>query len=316
MQSDFFSQQIQTPNVKVELSLLKEKEVELWLKREDQIHPDVSGNKFRKLKYNIQQAIKEDHETLLTFGGAFSNHILATASAGHLSGLQTIGVIRGEELGKDVNKTLQENSTLQKAASFGMKLVFISREQYRDKTNSAFIQSLREGLGNFYLIPEGGTNEYAVQGCEEIMTKDDSQFDYICSCVGTGGTIAGLIRSAESHQQVIGFPALKGDFLYDDIQQWISKETNWNLITEYHFGGYGKYTPELIHFINSFYKETQIRLDPVYTGKMMFGIIDKIQKNDFPKGTKILAIHSGGLQGIEGFNKRLEKKNSNLRIEL
>jgi len=316
MKSDFFSQQIQTPNVRVELPLLDEKEVELWIKREDQIHPDVSGNKFRKLKYNLQQAKKKNHTTVLTFGGAFSNHILATASAGHLNGFQTIGVIRGEELGKDIHKTIQENSTLQKAVSFGMKLVFISREQYRDKAHPDFIKGLQDRFGDFYLIPEGGTNEFAVQGCEEILTNEDRQFDYICSCVGTGGTIAGLIRSAETHQQVLGFPALKGDFLKDDIQKWIFNKTNWKLITEYHFGGYGKYTSELIHFINSFYKETQIPLDSIYTGKMLFGIIDSIRKGTFSRGTRILAIHTGGLQGIEGFNKRLEKKHSKLRIDL
>jgi 1-aminocyclopropane-1-carboxylate deaminase len=316
MQSDFFSQRIQTPNVRVELPILDEKGVALWFKREDQIHPNISGNKFRKLKYNLQQAKKENHQTILTFGGAFSNHILATASAGHLSGLQSIGVIRGEELGKEIEKTLQENSTLRKARSFGMKLVFISREQYRSKANPDFIKSLQDRFGDFYLVPEGGTNEWAVQGCEEIVTHEDHQFDYICSCVGTGGTMAGLIRSAESHQQVLGFPALKGDFLNDHIHKWVPNKTNWKLITEYHFGGYGKYTAELIHFINSFYRTTGIPLDPIYTGKMLFGILDRIQKGEFSRGAQILAIHTGGLQGIEGFNKRLEKKNSNLKIEI
>ena len=316
MQSDFFSQDFQTSNVQIELSILEEKEVELWLKREDQIHPDVSGNKFRKLKYNLQQAAHENRNTLLTFGGAFSNHILAIAAAGNFSGFKTIGIIRGEELGIDLEKTLQENSTLRKAKDFGMKLVFISREDYRRKTDADFLQSLKERFGEFYLIPEGGTNELAVKGCEEILTSDDHQFDYICSCVGTGGTISGLIRSAEDHQQVLGFPALKGDFLKDEIRNWVSNQTNWRLINEYHFGGYGKYTAELIHFINSFYEETTIPLDPIYTGKMLSGIINKIQQNEFPRGTKILAVHTGGLQGIEGFNKRLERKNSNLRIHL
>lgn len=316
MQTNFFSQPIQISNVRVDLPILAEKEVELWLKREDQIHPEISGNKFRKLKYNLQQATQENQEQLLTFGGAFSNHILATAAAGYLNGFKTIGVIRGEELGIDVEKTLHENSTLRRASSFGMELVFVSRVKYRDKMNPEFVKSLEDQFGSFYLIPEGGTNEWAVKGCEEVLTKDDAQFDYICSCIGTGGTIAGLIRSAKDHQQVLGFPALKGDFLKDEIQQWIRNKTNWQLITAYHFGGYGKYSEELIHCINHFYKVTGIALDPIYTGKMIFGILDKVEKNEFPKGSKILAIHSGGLQGIEGFNQRLEKKNSNLRINL
>jgi 1-aminocyclopropane-1-carboxylate deaminase len=314
--SDLFSQEIKSPNQHIKLSILEEKQVELWLKREDTLHPDVSGNKFRKLKYNLQQAKNEKQNTLLTFGGAFSNHILATAAAGYLNGFKTIGVIRGEELEYNLDKTLQENSTLRKATSFGMKLVFVSREMYRKKTRPEFIDSLKDQFDSFYLIPEGGTNELAVKGCEEVLTKDDAQFDYICSCVGTGGTLAGLIRSKEMHQQVLGFPALKGDFLQNEIEKFAPNKSNWKLITEYHFGGYGKYTDELIHFINSFRQETGIQLDPIYTGKMLFGIMDQIQKNTFPKGTKILAIHTGGLQGIEGFNQRLKKKNSNLRIEL
>jgi 1-aminocyclopropane-1-carboxylate deaminase len=195
-----------------------------------------------------------------------------------------------------------------------MKLEFISREAYRNKTTTNFIKNLQERYEDFYLIPEGGTNNLAVKGCEEILTKEDHQFDYICSCVGTGGTIAGIINSAQKHQKVLGFPALKGSFLKNEIQQYSKSLYNWQLLNDYHFGGYGKYTDELIHFINLFKAATQIPLDPIYTGKMVFGVLDMIKKNRFPNGSKILIIHSGGLQGIEGFNQRLISKQSGLKI--
>tara|TARA_R110001632_G_scaffold18712_14_gene57676 strand:+ start:162 stop:1118 length:957 start_codon:yes stop_codon:yes gene_type:complete len=310
----FFNNIIKTKNQHIVLSVLKEKNIELYIKREDQIHPLVSGNKFRKLKYNLQEATHQQKKTLLTFGGAFSNHILATAVAGNLEGFQTIGVIRGDELGKDIAKTLANNSTLRKASEYGMKFEFISREDYREKTRHQFIETLQEKHDDFYSIPEGGTNELAIKGCEEILTTEDSQFDYICSCVGTGGTISGIINSAKDHQKVLGFPALKEDFLENEILKYAKKQENWELIKAYHFGGYGKYTEELIHFINRFKSETQIPLDPIYTGKMMFGIVDMIKKNRLPEGSKTLIIHTGGLQGIEGFNQRLKSKQKDLKI--
>jgi 1-aminocyclopropane-1-carboxylate deaminase len=168
--------------------------------------------------------------------------------------------------------------------------------------------------GDFYLLPEGGTNTLAVQGCEEILTKQDVQFDYICSCVGTGGTLAGLINSIQEPQKILGFPALKGDFLQDEIQQLVGDKDHWELITDYHFGGYAKYSDKLIEFLNEFREQTSIPLDPIYTGKMMFGVLDMIAKNRFPIGSKILVIHTGGLQGISGFNQRLKNKGSKLRI--
>ena len=310
--SSFFNQVFQTENQQVFLSILEEKKVELFVKREDKIHPFVSGNKFRKLKYNIEEAKNQQKEILLTFGGAFSNHIVATAVAGKLSGFKTIGVIRGDELGNDVENTLSQNSTLRKAHENGMQLHFVSRTEYREKSTQEFIQKLKKQFGEFYLIPEGGTNELAIKGCEEILTKQDDNFDYICSAIGTGGTISGLINSAKNHQKVIGFPALKGDFLEQEINQFSKRNDNWSLEREYHFGGYGKYNQELIRFINQFNEQTNIPLDPIYTGKMMFGILDMIEKNQFPENSKILAIHTGGLQGIKGFNQKLKRKNQKL----
>lgn len=279
-------------------------EITLHLKREDLIHPFVSGNKFRKLKYNLLKAKEENQTKLLTFGGAFSNHIAAVAFAGKENKLETIGIIRGDELESHIS----ENPTLQFAQDCGMQFEFVSREEYHNKTNDFFIENLKNRYGDFYLIPEGGANSLAVKGCEEILTEEDSQFSHICCSIGTGGTISGLINSAHLDQKIIGFPSLKGDFLSDDIRKF-AENSNWELVADYHFGGYGKINEELVRFINDFYHQTKIPLDPIYTGKMMFGIVDLIQKGYFPNGAKILAIHTGGLQGIKGMNNYLKKKN-------
>lgn len=292
------------PNQKVHLSLLKEKNITLYIKREDTIHPFISGNKYRKLKYNLLEAKKQGNSKLLTFGGAFSNHIAATAFAGKKAGLKTVGVIRGEEL-EDI---WEENPTLKLAAVHGMDFFFVSRSHYRNKDTPDFHERLKTLFGNFYVLPEGGTNTLAVKGCEEILTEADSEFDFVCSCVGTGGTVAGLINSARPHQTILGFPALKGDFLKQDILKFAHNK-NWELIPDYHFGGYAKVDENLIDFINTFKKVTQIPLDPIYTGKMLFGIMDKVKHGFFKPGTRILAIHSGGLQGIKGMNLVLKKKN-------
>lgn len=277
--------------------------ISLFIKREDLLHPFISGNKYRKLKYNLVQAKKGNKNTLLTFGGAFSNHILAVAAAGKADGFKTIGIIRGEEL-KD---SIEDNPTLKLAKSFGMDFEFVTREQYLEKKSTKFIDELNQRYGDFYLIPEGGTNNFAVKGCEEILTQEDEKFDYICCAVGTGGTISGIINCSKSSQQVLGFPALKGDFLKEDIRSFVTK-FNWDLITAYHFGGYGKVSEELIQFINEFYQKYKIPLDPIYTGKMVFGVIDLINKNYFPDNSKILMIHTGGLQGVLGMNKILKQK--------
>ncbi|MEB8345751.1 pyridoxal-phosphate dependent enzyme [Flavobacteriaceae bacterium KMM 6898] len=297
-------------NQQVELPILQEKRVTLFMKREDLIHPYISGNKFRKLTYNLSEAKRMGFDTLLTFGGAYSNHIAASAYAGKEQGLNTIGIIRGEELADN----WQENPTLLWAKEQGMEFKFIPRQRYRTKESPEFLQQLKEEFGSFYSIPEGGANALAVKGCEEILMENDTTFDVICASVGTGGTIAGLINSAGSHQKVIGFPALKGDFLRKDICKFAQRE-NWILESGYHFGGYGKVTGELIDFMNDFKSKTSIPLDPVYTGKMLFGILDLVRKDYFEPNTKILAIHSGGLQGIAGMNLVLKKKNLPL-IEL
>ena len=297
---------MQSRNQKIKIALPNG--IELFIKREDELHPIISGNKFRKLKYNIQEAKRLNQDVLLTFGGAFSNHILAVAGAGAEFGFKTIGVIRGEEL----ESKIYENPTLAKAQELGMQFHFVCRTAYRDKESSSFISFLCEKYGNFYLVPEGGTNDLAIKGCEEILTSEDkSYFTHIACAVGTGGTISGLINSSSEKQQIIGFSSLKGAFLSDVIRNFVSK-TNWSISDAYHFGGYGKVNDELIQFLNLFYTQTSIPLDPVYTGKMVFGVLDLIEKGYFPPNAKILMIHTGGLQGIKGMNFALKNKNKEI----
>lgn len=294
---------MQIENQGVAHPFLSEKRISLYVKREDLVHHYISGNKYRKLKYNLIEAKTKGFSTLLTFGGAYSNHIAATAYAGKEHGFSTIGVIRGDEL----SEKWKENSTLQLAHEHGMQFKFVSREIYRKKGLPSFISQLKEEFGLFYLLSEGGTNNLAIKGCEEILVPEDVEFDIICCSVGTGGTIAGIINSTHSKQRVLGFPALKGDFLNEDICKFVQKE-NWTLQTDYHFGGYAKINAELIHFINDFKKKTQIPLDSIYTGKMVYGILDMVKKDKFLPNTRILAIHTGGLQSVKGMNIKLKKR--------
>jgi len=282
--------------------------VKVVIKREDLLHSEVSGNKFRKLKYNLIKAREDKFDTLLTYGGAFSNHIAATAAAGKLFGFKTIGVIRGDELGLDLNKTLINNPTLQLAHKHDMHFKFVSRADYRLKNKSEFSSKLHNEFGNFYELPEGGTNLLAIKGCEEILKPKDTDFDYICVAVGTGGTVAGIINSSKQNQNVLGFSALKDNFLINDITMLSKQKNNWKLLTDYHFGGYAKVCKEFIIFINKFKLETGIKLDAVYTGKMMYGLADLIKRKYFDRGSKILIIHTGGLQGNTGMNIFLKKK--------
>lgn len=282
--------------------LLASKNIELAIMRLDLVHPGVSGNKFFKLKYNLEQARKVGKDTLLTFGGAYSNHIFATAEAAKAEGFQSIGIIRGE-------RTDPLNPTLFHAESLGMKLHFVDRKTYRIKTESNFINQLKDLFGDFYLIPEGGTNELAIKGTREIIGENESQFSHFAVSIGTGGTFAGLAASISSTQKLIGFSSLKGEFIHLEIEKLLSNhqifsEGNYQVNSEYHFGGYGKYTQELVEFIREFYENFGIALDPIYTGKMAFGIWDLIKKDVFEPQSKILMIHTGGLQGNIGFAER------------
>lgn len=299
------------PNQKIEHPLLTTHEIELFVKREDLLHPQISGNKFRKLKYNIKEAKKQNQHTLLTFGGAFSNHIAATAAAGSHYGFKTIGIIRGDELGIDLEKTLATNATLAFATKQGMQLHFISRSDYKLKESDEFIEKIQHQFGDFYLVPEGGTNDLAIKGCEEILTPADAVFDLVCCAVGTGGTVSGLINSAEAHQKVIGFPVLKENYLHEEIEKKV-RNNNWELNRNYHLGGYAKYNEQLIRFMNSFFDSQHILLDPIYTGKLLLGIFEEIRLQKISKKIRILAVHTGGLQGVSGINSKLKNKNATL----
>ncbi len=287
-----------TPIQEINHELLHSQGLRLLLKREDLNHPHVSGNKWWKLKYNLEEAMKLGHSRLLTFGGAFSNHIYATAAAANEHGFESIGIIRGEEMSP-------LNQTLDFAKSLGMDLHFVSREEYRKKTQLEFIESLHVRFGEFYLIPEGGSNALAVQGCVEFgeLLVRETLFDYVCLPVGTGTSMAGVIAGVGSSKKVIGFSVLKdGGFLAEDVKTHLKCHSDdefytWQIITDYHFGGYAKAPSELLVFKKSFEALHKIPLDQVYTAKMMSGIFDLINKGYFEKGSIVLAIHTGGLQG-------------------
>jgi 1-aminocyclopropane-1-carboxylate deaminase len=285
----------------------KVRNISIDLKREDEIHPLVSGNKFRKLKYNIKALKSGNHDTLLTYGGAFSNHIAASSSAANICGIKSIGVIRGEEIKEKISQDPSHNPTLAYALSQGMHLHFVSRESYSNKDSDEEIFKLKKTFGSFYRIPEGGTNALAVKGCEEILNKEDKKYDIIACCVGTGGTISGIINASKSHQNIYGFSALK-NHKHQEIAEYTTK-TNWTIYEDDYFGGYAKTNEELIEFMNSFFKCTGIKLDPIYTSKMMFKIFKMIDNNQIPNHTKILCIHSGGLQGVKAYNNMLKSKN-------
>ncbi len=274
--------------------LFKEMDVRVLVKREDLIHPQVSGNKWRKLKYNISEAKKQGKKTLLTFGGAYSNHILATAAIGKLEGFRTIGIIRGEE-----HSPL--NTTLQFAKSNQMQLEYMDRTTYRAKNSNQVISQLQKQLGDFYLIPEGGTNQLALKGCAEIVQEIELDYNYICVACGTGGTLAGMIAGLDGKKQAIGFPVLKGaSFLETEIGELLTdfgcQATNWELQPDYHFGGYAKNKPELKAFIHDFQLKHDFEIEFVYTAKLFFGLYDLIRKGYFERGSTVLAIHTGGLR--------------------
>ena len=281
---------------KINNNLLNCKKISLDIKRIDLIDPFVSGNKWFKLKYNLIEAKKKKHRTILTFGGAFSNHIAATAYAARKYGFKSIGYIRGEKHNK-------LNPTLNFAVENGMLLCYLSRSDYKYINESSFIDKLKEQNGNFYLIPEGGTNNLALMGTEEIINHNDNH-NFICSPVGTGGTISGIINKSKKNQNIIGFSSIKGNGnLFSNISECTNKN-NFLLINDYVFGGYAKVNKSLVDFINNFNLEYKIPLDAIYTGKMMFGLFDLISKDYFPKGSSILAIHTGGIQGNKGMSKR------------
>lgn len=293
-------------------SVTKEYGINLLVLRTDLNHPTISGNKWFKLKYNLQEAKQQNIKTVLTFGGAFSNHIAATAAAAKEYDFNSIGIIRGEEYP-------ELNPTLKFATECGMKLHYVSRTLYHDKEAlNKYVNEINSGE-DFYLIPEGGSNELGIKGCKEITLSIPIDFDYICTACGTGATMAGVILSLKNEQKAIGFQVLKGEnYIKKEVSNWLNKFTNsneqknnWGINEDYHLGGYAKINQELKDFIKQFEHINNIPLDIIYTGKMMYGIYDMIKKGKFKKGETIVAIHTGGLQGnISLMEKQIGNKNS------
>lgn len=290
------------------------KNYQIAILRLDLVHPKIQGNKYFKLKYNIAEAIKHQKETVLSFGGEYSNHLHALSSAGKINNLKTIGIIRGE-------KQEKLNPTLQFCLDNGMKLFYTSRTNFRilrkliqeNKTEEIRILlneiSLDFKEEKTYIIPEGGTNILALKGTQEILDLTSTDYNYVCTSIGTAGTIAGIIASANKKTEVLGFPSLKGNFFEKDIKLLLEKISekefeNWSLKSEYHFGGFAAFNQALIAFNNNFYQEYKIPLDTIYTGKMFYGIFDLIDNGFFKPTDKILAIHTGGIQGIKSFNEK------------
>lgn len=295
-----------SPLQRLQSPLLEQANIQLYVKRDDLIHPQFGGNKWRKLKYNLEYAREKQFDTLLTFGGAWSNHIYATAAAGKYFGFSTVGLIRGEE-----HKPL--NTTLSFAKDCGMQLHYINRAEYRQKAEAAYQNKIKQQFGNVYILPEGGSNSLALRGCaetvKEISNEIEKPFDFICCASGTGATLAGLISAINPGQIAIGFSALKGgEFLNHEVETFLQREKtnsstkNWRIETGFHFGGYAKINDALIQFMSEFQLQYGFALDAVYTGKMFYGLFELIKAKRFKPGTSIIAIHSGGLQGNKGFN--------------
>lgn len=281
------------PLQKITHKIFEEKKLSVHLLRLDKIHPTVNGNKWYKLKHNLRYAIQNNYEGILTFGGQFSNHIYATAAAANLSSLKSVGIIGGAN-------ALALTSTLHFAKQQGMQLHFISREKYRKKNDYNFLENIKINFPNYHIVPEGGTNQLAIAGTSEIASLIPVDFNFIVTACGTGGTIAGIAKALLPHQKAIGISVLKGeDLLTQKIQELIGGNSNFEIITQYHFGGYAKTTEALRKFMLAFYTESNILLEQVYTAKMLFGTIDLARHNYFPAHSTIILLHTGGLQGLD-----------------
>lgn len=288
--------QLPSPLVVLKSDFLEKRGINLWIKREDLIHSHLSGNKWRKLEFNLKEMRERQKKGILTFGGAYSNHIYATAAAGQLFNFSTIGVIRGEA-------TLPLNAILSFARRAGMQLEYVDRTSYRDKESLNKIYQAR--FPDYYLLPEGGTNIYAIPGSAHTVAEIREQLpqlpDYICLACGTGGTLAGIVSGLKGESEVLGFSALKGDFHQRDIRQLLANANiidpeNWSINTDYHFGGYARRTPALDEFMTSFKTDYGVPLEWIYTGKLFYGVFDLIEKGFFPKGSKVVVIHTGGIR--------------------
>lgn len=294
----FFDSYKNTPLQKIEEKFLEEKQISLYVKRDDLLHPFINGNKWFKLKYNLIKAAENNINQLLTFGGAYSNHISSFSYACKLFGFDGIVVIRGEEYPK-------LNPTLEFVVNNGVKIHYVSRKMYRNKYDENLLNELKNQYGDFFLIPEGGSNQLAVEGCSEIVSNIELNFDFIFTACGTAGTLTGIAKSLKENQKAVGVAVLKGaNFLIDEVRRLSeNQKINFEILLNYPFGGYAKFNDELINFIKEFYIKHQIIIEPIYTGKLFFAVYDLINKGYFPKNSRIVVYHSGGLQGYQGLKK-------------
>ena len=282
---------------KINDPLLDQFEIELWMKRDDLLHPIISGNKWRKLKYSLDHALSSGADTIISMGGAYSNHLHALAYAGKALELQTIGLIRGEQ-------PEMLTPTLSDMKNWGMELKFVSRSDYRLLRQYKGCHDLPGLKPQQYWLPEGGAQTLALKGVAELVNEIDVLYDILCAPCGTGATLAGIIDAVPGPVSVIGFAALKNaGFLQTDVASLLPQPcTNWQINLDYHFGGFAKTNAELMAFIANFEFKTGIPLEPVYTGKMMYALYDLITKHTFKPGQRIIAVHTGGLQGKRGFS--------------
>ncbi len=285
--------EIYSPVHQIHDKLFDEQGLKVFIKRDDLIHPIISGNKWRKLKYLLKEAQTQDKTHLVTFGGAYSNHLLATSAAAAKFGFKSTGFVRGEEV---------NNDTLFLCRLHGMNLIFTNRESYRDKR--ALFDKHFANDNEAFFIDEGGSSPLGAKGCSELIDELDDSYDHIICACGTGTTAAGIINGIAQHQlstQFHGVPVLKnGEFLRKDIDAFVEKPKIYDLHTDYHFGGYGKVNDELIRFVKQFVSSTGILIEPIYTGKMLYALYDLAAKNYFSRGSQILAIHTGGIWGLLG----------------
>ncbi|MBS1525571.1 MAG: 1-aminocyclopropane-1-carboxylate deaminase/D-cysteine desulfhydrase [Bacteroidetes bacterium] len=289
--------EIFSPVQQIHDKLFDEQDLKVFIKRDDLIHPLLSGNKWRKLKYPLKQAMAENKAHLVTFGGAYSNHLLATAAAASRFGFRSTGFVRGEEV---------NNDTLFLCRLHGMQLIFTNRESYRDKP--ALFEKHFGNDANAYFIDEGGASALGAKGVSELLSELNESYDHIFCACGTGTTAAGIINGINFQKlktRFHGVPVLKnGEFLRTDINHLLEEPVEYDLHTDYHFGGYAKTTGDLIRFIKRFVSSTGILIDPVYTGKMLFAVYDLAAKGHFPKGSRILAVHTGGIWGLLGMKEK------------
>lgn len=276
--------------------LLRHHNIKLSIKRDDLLHPVISGNKWRKLKYSLADALSQQAHTLVSMGGPYSNYLHALAYVSNKLNLKSIGIIRGEQ-------PAQLTPTLTDMLGWGMDLRFVSRNDYRTYRTYKKTCDVPGLTPNDYWLPEGGASQFVLQGVSELVAEIYEPYDYLCVACGTGATLAGLIGASTG--QILGFAALKNaDYLRDDIKQLLAKNyCNWQLITDYHCGGFAKINQELVRFIQDFEQITGIPIEPIYTGKMLYGLFDLIGKDYFKSGQRIIALHTGGLQGNRGFGK-------------